>query len=61
MVIEIPLVIGKLVKIQHSPATVSAEDLAKKPLFRGRDGKAAESEDAQVRRPAGGGSARKAL
>src|SRR5262249_4293309 len=29
-----PLVYGKLVRIQHSPATVSAENQPNKPLFR---------------------------
>jgi hypothetical protein len=49
--------IGKLVKIQHGPATVSAEGFvqrfaAKKSLsFAGREGRA-DSDDAQVRRPA---------
>ena len=36
------MVHGKLVKIQHSPATVSAENRAEKPLFRTRNGKAAD-------------------
>jgi hypothetical protein len=49
---SIPLVFGKLVKIQHSPATVSAESLSNKPLFRRWSGKAEGFEDAQVRRPA---------
>src|ERR1039458_4055533 len=53
-VVEVPLVFGKLVKIQHSPATVSAESLSKMPLFRRRDGKADGLDEAQVRRPAGG-------
>src|ERR1035438_1768091 len=53
-VVEVPLVFGKLVKIQHSPATVSAESLSKMPLFRRRDGKADGFDEAQVRRPAGG-------
>jgi hypothetical protein len=54
IVVEIPLVFGKLVKIRHSPATVSAENLSKMPLFRRRDGKAERFDEAQVRRPAGG-------
>src|ERR1019366_10764133 len=53
-VVEVPLVFGKLVKIQHSPATVSAESPSKMPLFRRRDGKADGFDEAQVRRPAGG-------
>jgi hypothetical protein len=52
IVVEIPLVYGKLVKIQHGPATVSAEDGSTGPLFRRRDGKAGQSGDARVRRPA---------
>jgi hypothetical protein len=31
---ETPLVHGKLVRIQHSPATVSAESRSTMPLFR---------------------------
>src|ERR1039458_29579 len=54
IVVEFPLVYGKLVKFQHSPATVSAEVRSNKSLFRRRNGKAGRVEDAQVRRPAGG-------
>jgi len=41
-----PLVFGKLVKVQHSPATVSAEDRSKTPLFRQWNGKADRPGDA---------------
>src|SRR5450755_387153 len=46
------LVHGKLVKIQHSPATVSAENRPIMPLFRRRNGKGGGFDEAQVRRPA---------
>ena len=54
MEVEIPLVYGKLVKIQHSPATVSAEDRSRNATVPGRNGKADRFDDAQVRRPASG-------
>ena len=44
-------VFGKLVKIQHGPATVSAEDRSYATVPRGM-GRRADSDDAQVRRPA---------
>jgi len=40
------LVYGKLVKLQHSPATVNAESQSKMPLFRQRNGKADRLDDA---------------
>src|SRR5689334_23333600 len=49
---EVPLVNGKLVRIQHGPATVSAEKRSTMPLFRQRNGKADRFDEAQVRRPA---------